>query len=146
MKLHRYFSVGLLSAFSMTVNASQVIRFSSDRASVPLPDSFRVEVAGDDVVATFGPDGDHTLEITLLASLSNPGGSRNLALGFVKSQGEKKGAKVLTDGERATFSEARCEADARRQDVSGDALAGRCRQLRLHHDTHGAIAHVQGTR
>jgi hypothetical protein len=89
----------------LTANASQVVRFSSDRASVPLPESFRVVVTGDDVVATFGADGDHTLEISLLAALSKPGAADNLALAFVKAQGEKKGANVLTDGERATFSE-----------------------------------------
>jgi len=106
MKSHHYFAVFLLSGLSMMANASQVIRFSSDRASVLLPESFRVVVNGDDVVATFGADGDHTLELSLMAALSKADGPGNLALAFVKAQGEKRGAKVLTDGERATFSEA----------------------------------------
>jgi hypothetical protein len=106
MKLHRYFAAACLTGLSMLATASQTVRFSSDRASVPLPESFRVVVTGDDVVATFGADGDHKLELSLLAALSKPGGARNLALDFVTAQGEKKGAKVLTDGERATFSEA----------------------------------------
>jgi len=106
MNSHRYFAAVLLLAVAMVANASQVIRFSSDRASVPLPESFRVVVTGDSVKATFGADGDHTLELSLLAALSKPGGATDLGLGFVKSQGEKKGAKVMTDGERAAFSEA----------------------------------------
>ena len=89
----------------MTVSASQVIRFSSGRASVPLPDSFQVVVSGDDIAATFGPNGDHKLEVSLLADLSKPGASQTLALEFVKTQARKRSAKVQTDGERAVFSE-----------------------------------------
>jgi hypothetical protein len=105
MILQRCLAVFLLLGASLVANASQVIRFSSDRASVPLPESFRVVITGDDVVATFGENSDHTVEISLLAALSKPGGAQDLALAFVKAQGEKKGANVLTDGERATFSE-----------------------------------------
>ena len=101
-----YLAAFLLSGITMMAHASQVIRFSSDRASVLLPESFRVEVTGDDVVATFGADGDHTLELSLLAALTNPDGADDLSLAFVKAQGEKRGAKVLTDGERASFLEA----------------------------------------
>ena len=90
----------------MVTSASQVIRFSSGRASVPLPESFRVVVTGDNVVATFGANADHTLELSLLAALSKPGGAADLGVEFVKTQGAKKGVKVMTDGERATFSEA----------------------------------------
>ena len=106
MKLTRYVVAAFLTGTSLMAGASQIVRFSSDRASVPFPESFRVVVKGDDVVATFGAHGDHKLELSLLAALSAPGGSRSLALDFVKAQGEKKGANVLTDGERATFSEA----------------------------------------
>lgn len=105
MSSQRYFAAFLLLGVAMVANASQVIRFSSGRASVPLPDSFRVVVAGDEVVATFGANADHTLELSLLAALSKPGDSADLGLDFVKAQGAKKGAKVMTDGERATFSE-----------------------------------------
>jgi hypothetical protein len=106
MNSHRYFAAVLLLGVAVVANASQVIRFSSDRASVPLPESFRVAVTGDNVMASFGPDGDHTLELSLLTVLSKPGGATDLGVGFVKAQGEKKGAQVMTDGERATFSEA----------------------------------------
>jgi len=106
MKSHRLLAAVFLSGFSIMANASQLARFASDRASVPLPESFQVTVTGDDVVATFGADGDHTLEISLLADLSKPGGPHDLAFNFVKAQGAKKGAKVLSDGERAAFSEA----------------------------------------
>jgi hypothetical protein len=105
MKSRRSFAASLLLGFALMANASQMVRFSSGRASVPLPESFRVAVTGDNVVATFGADADHTLELSLLADLSKAGGAGNLGLGFVKAQGEKKRAKVLTDGERATFSE-----------------------------------------
>src|SRR5688572_18381757 len=63
MNSHRYFAAFLLSGVAMVASASQVIRFSSGRASVPLPGSFRVVVTGDDVVATFGANADHTLEL-----------------------------------------------------------------------------------
>ena len=105
MNSHRYFAAVLLWSVAMVANASQVIRFSSDRASVPLPESFRVVVTGDNVMATFGADGDHTLEISLLAALLKPDAATDLGLRFVKAQGEKKGAKVVSDGGRATFSE-----------------------------------------
>jgi hypothetical protein len=105
MNSHRYFAAVLLLGVAVVANASQVIRFSSDRASVPLPESFRVAVTGDNVLASFGADGDHTLELSLLTVLSNPSGATDLGVGFVKAQGEKKSAQVMTDGKRATFSE-----------------------------------------
>jgi hypothetical protein len=104
MKLSRYSTGALLLGVTLMANASQLVRFASDRATVPLPDSFKVEVKGDDVSASFGAAQDHTVEITLLAVLPKAGGN-DLALQFVTAQGEKKGAKVLSDGQRATFSE-----------------------------------------
>ena len=85
MNSPRYLAAFLLSGITMMAHASQVIRFSSDRASVLLPESFRVEVTGDDVVATFGADGDHTLELSLLAALTNPDGADDLSLAFVEA-------------------------------------------------------------
>ena len=105
MKARHYLAGLLLMGVSMVVTASQVIQFSSGRAAVSLPESFRVVVSGDDVAAKFGPNGDHTLEVSLLADLSKPGASQTLALAFVKAQAKKRGAKVQTDGERAVFSE-----------------------------------------
>ena len=105
MKAHHYLAGLLLLGISMAATASQIIRFSSGRASVPLPESFRVVVSGDDLAAKFGPNGDHELEVSLLADLSKPGGSQKLALEFVKAQAKKRGAKVQADGERAVFSE-----------------------------------------
>ena len=72
---------------------------------MPMPDSFRVEVSGNDLTATFGPAADHTLEISFLADLSKPGASKTLALDFVKAQAKKRGVSVQTDDERAVFSE-----------------------------------------
>ena len=106
MNSHRYLAAFFLLGVAMVASASQVIRFSSERASVPLPESFRVVVTGDNVVATFGANADHTLELSLLAAFSKPSGAADLGLDFVKAQGAKKGAKVMTDGDRATFSEA----------------------------------------
>jgi len=95
----------ILLGISALASASQLVRFAADRATVPLPESFRVEVSGNDVVATFGAELDHKMELSLLAVIPNKGGARNLALTFIKEQGQKKGAKVHTDGKRAVFSE-----------------------------------------
>ena len=105
MNASRFFAALVLLGISMTASATQIIRFSSGRATVPLPDSFRVEVSGNDLTATFGPAADHTLEISFLADLTKPGASKVLALEFVKAQAKKRGAKVQTDDERAVFSE-----------------------------------------
>lgn len=105
MRMRRSHVAVLLLALSFTANASQLVRFSSGRASVPLPAAFHAIVKGDSVVATFGADGDHTLALTLLANMSKPGGANNLALDFVRAEGAKRGANVLSDGERTTFSE-----------------------------------------
>jgi hypothetical protein len=86
--------------------ASQVVKFASDRASVPFPQSFKMVTSDDGVVATFGQDSDHTVELTLLGVIPKEGGRRDLAVDFIQSQGKKKGAKVSSDGERAVFSEA----------------------------------------
>jgi hypothetical protein len=105
MKAHYSFAAFLLLGISMAATASQDIRFASGRATVPLPESFKVEVTGNDVAAKFGAERDHTLELSLLADLTKPGSPKNLALDFIKSQAAKRGAKVETDGERAVFSE-----------------------------------------
>lgn len=96
----------LLLGVSAVANASQLVRFASGRASVPLPESFRVVVSGDDLVATFGPEKDHKVEISLVAALDEKGGAKDLALLFIGEQAKKRGAKVNSDGERAVFSEA----------------------------------------
>jgi hypothetical protein len=103
MKACRYLTI-LACGISMMANAAQDVNFASDRASVPLPDSFRIDKTDDGLIATFGAESDHTVEITLLAVLSKPG-TRELALDFIKAQAEKRRAEVSTDGERAVFSE-----------------------------------------
>jgi len=102
----RYLPFLLLLGVSTLASASQLIRFASNRASVPLPESFVVVVTGDDLVATFGPEKDHKVEISLLAALDGKGGAKDLALRFISDQAKKRGAKMNTDGERAVFSEA----------------------------------------
>jgi hypothetical protein len=106
MKARRCLPILLLLGVATMASASQRVRFASDRASAPLPESFRVVVTGDDLVATFGPEKDHKLEISLLAALDGKGGTKNLALLFITEQAQKRGAKVNSDGERAVFSEA----------------------------------------
>jgi hypothetical protein len=104
MNPSHYLAGAVLLAASAMAPAAQVVEFAAGRASVTLPDSVRVEVKGDEVLATFGAHGDHTVEITLLAML-NTEGTPNAALEFVKQQAGKRGAKLLSDGERSTFSE-----------------------------------------
>jgi hypothetical protein len=104
MKSYGYLTGVFALGISMMAGAAQDVSFASDRASVPLPDSFRIEKTDDGLVATFGAERDHTVEITLLAVLSKPG-AQGLALAFIKAQGEKRRAEVSTDGERAVFSE-----------------------------------------
>lgn len=98
--------VFLLAGVPTMAHAVQDVSFASNQATVPLPNSFKVQKSADGLKATFGKDGDHTVEITLLAALSKPGGGKGLALEFIKAQADKRGAKVSTDGERAVFSEA----------------------------------------
>lgn len=96
----------LLAGLATVAGASQLVSFASGRATVPLPESFRVVVTGNDVVATFGPEKDHKMEISLLGALDGKSGAKNQALRFISEQAKKRGAKVNTDGERAVFSEA----------------------------------------
>jgi len=95
----------LLSGVPMMSTASQVVTFASERASVPFPDSFKVTTSADGLIATFGADSDHTVELSLLAMLPAKGGARDQAIAFIDSQAKKRGAKVSSDGERAVFSE-----------------------------------------
>jgi len=105
MKTHRSLAALLLAGFTVVATATQVVQFASARASAPFPDSFQVKVSGDEVIATFGAKGDHTLQLRLLGALPKSSGEGR-ALDFIKEQGKKRGARVLSDGERATFSEA----------------------------------------
>src|SRR5690349_11651569 len=93
----------LVEVPSMALGA-QVVTFAAERASVPLPDTFRVSRTNDGLVATFGAKLDHTVELSLLGVLPKSAGSQAQAIGFIQSQGKKKGAKVASDGERAVFS------------------------------------------
>jgi hypothetical protein len=83
----------------------QEVTFAAGKAPVPLPDGFRVSTFGDGLIATFGTDADHTVELSLLGVLSKAGAPQAQAIAFIQSQGKKKGAKVSSDGERAVFSE-----------------------------------------
>src|SRR5262245_52360984 len=65
-KFPRYLVTLLVAGVSFVANASQKVRFASERASVPIPDSFRVVAARDELVATFGTDDDHRLELSLI--------------------------------------------------------------------------------
>lgn len=85
--------------------ATQVVPFAGSRASVPLPETFRVSTSDDGLVATFGADSDHTVELSLLGVLPKSDGPKAQAIGFIQSQGKKKGAQVSSDSERAVFSE-----------------------------------------
>lgn len=85
--------------------ATQVVPFAGKRASVPLPDAYRVSTSDDGLIATFGADSDHTVELSLLGALPTSDKSQAQAIGFIQAQGKKKGAKVSSDGERAVFSE-----------------------------------------
>ena len=94
----------LLAGAPLMSHASQMVTFASDRASVPLPDSFKVTKSGEGLIATFGPASDHTVELSLVGVIPK-GGSANQAIEFIESQAKKKGAKVTSDGTRAVFSE-----------------------------------------
>src|SRR5688572_2927252 len=101
MKPHLYLTTFLLSGVPCMAAATQVVPFAGERASVPLPDAFRVSTSNDGLIATFGAEFDHTVELSLLGVLSKSGGPQAQAIGFIQSQGKKKGAKVSSDGERA---------------------------------------------
>lgn len=125
-------------------SATQVVTFAAERASVPLPDAFRVTTSDDGLVATFGAESDHTVELSLLGVLPGTGGAKAQAIGFIESQGKKKSAKVSSDGERAVFSE-RGETDPEgRQGVSSHALADRRWKLCFHDDADGTASDDKG--
>ena len=105
MKNRIYLSIALLLGGAAVAIASQQARFSSGHASVPLPDNFTVTTRGEDLVATFGKDGDHMLELTLLKDLSAPGVPAGRAVEFVELQGEKLGVNVSRHGNRAVLME-----------------------------------------
>ena len=119
----------ILSGCSRTPPAIQTVTFASGRATVPLPGTFRVTQEGDGLVAVFGADSDHRLELTLIKALPGAGGATDLAVQFVKSQGAKKNAKVsLADG-RAVFMEpgAKEERDGKTyQSVHWQIAVGNC--------------------
>lgn len=94
-----------LVALTMPAFARPPVTFSDGHAVAPLPDSFEIRSADEDLVATFGAKGDHQLQLSLLKDLSSIGG-QNLAVNFVNVQGQKKGIKVASDGERAVLMEA----------------------------------------
>jgi hypothetical protein len=104
-KGYRCLAVLLLSGVSAMSIASQIVSFASGRASVPFPESFKVVTSDDGLVATFGGESDHIVELSLLGVLPKAGGKPNQAVDFIHSQGKKKGAQVSSDGERAVFSE-----------------------------------------
>lgn len=106
MRGHRYLAALVLLVCAPLALAAQKVSFASDKATVPLPESFRVSKAGDDLTAIFGVDGDHKLELTLLKDLSSAGGAKNRAVEFVASQAEKKGVKILRSEGRAVLMEA----------------------------------------
>jgi len=106
MKTNRYLAALVLLVCAPLALAAQKVSFASGKATVPLPENFRVSTAGDDLVAIFGADGDHKLELTLLKDLSNAEGAKNRAVEFVEAQAEKKGLKILRSEGRATLMEA----------------------------------------
>ena len=105
MKACLFFVVLTLSACNSGEPPTQNVSFASGRATVPLPGKFLVTTAEDGLLATFGADGDHRLELTLLDTLSNAQGASDLAVGFVQAQGAKKGVKVSTANGRAVLME-----------------------------------------
>ena len=106
MRFPIYLSAAMLLGGATVAMALQLSRFSSGHASAPLPDSFKVTARGEDLVATFGEDGDHMLELTLLKDLSGPGVPAGKAVAFVEMEGEKRGVDVKRDGNRAVLMEA----------------------------------------
>jgi hypothetical protein len=105
MKANLCLTAFLLLGVPLMATATQVVPFAGMRASVPLPNAFRVSASEDGLVATFGAESDHRVELSLLGVLPKSGGPQAQAIDFIQAQGKKKGAKVSSDGERAVFSE-----------------------------------------
>lgn len=103
--MHRCVAALVLSGTFAMSAAARTVSFASNRASVSVPDSFAVETSGQTLVATFGTQRDHTVEMTLLSVLTRPDATNDPAIAFVHAQAKRKGAKVSSDGRRAVFSE-----------------------------------------
>ena len=86
--------------------AKSIVTFASGQASVPLPNSYHVTIEGDVLIATFGEERAHKLEITMLGALSSENGEGDLGATFVRDQGLKKSAKVSSAPGRAVLMEA----------------------------------------
>ena len=99
-----YLSVALLLFGAAVAVAAQAVRFASGRATMTFPDSFKVTTEGDELVAMFGENGDHKVDIRLLKG-SEPGMPADLAVGFVDRYAKEHSLKVIRIDNRAYLSE-----------------------------------------
>lgn len=104
----RQTSIALAASLAALVSVSAAadnIVFASGKASVPLPGTFRVTTSDEGLIALFGDEGMHRLEISLAGNLSSDRGDDDLGAQFVRQQGAKRNARVSSAANRASFME-----------------------------------------
>lgn len=88
------------TSFSM---ASNVVLFADGKALVPLSNQLTLKIKAGEILAFFGPEKDHKLEISLSGSL--PQKADSSAVDFVVEQANKKALKAKISDKRAVLME-----------------------------------------
>lgn len=110
----------LITVFAMLTSIAHageaLVSFAGGRAEVILPDAFTVVSSDNSIlVVTFGPKGDHKLELSL-NEIESSSGPADLGEQFVRAQAEKKGRKLSQGAGRVVFMDP--AGDSKQGDVT----------------------------